>query len=221
MRNLWRLAIATVFWFGYIATDEVHVPHRAAATIIVVPAAPVELREGSRGPAVSALQRRLNELATNVCLTKRCVAKYRVAVDGRFGPDTREAVEMFQAQNLLIRDGVVGPKTREKLTAPRAPCDAAELALRAAGATPSEIHHGVAIAKRESGCHLAEWADRPQTGDYSWGPFQINYIGKLRAQRTERYGPPTAQTHTWEHAVDTFLKFARTSGYCGWSRYCR
>lgn len=65
--------------------------------------APV-LRSGSTGEEVVALQTRLQELGY---LTG--------AVDGQFGPATREAVAAFQRQNGLDADGIVGAQTREAL----------------------------------------------------------------------------------------------------------
>jgi hypothetical protein len=68
------------------------------------PAAPDPvLSLGDRGPEVTALQRKLNELGD------------RLAVDGDFGPATRAAVIAFQARNGLTTDGVVGPRTKARL----------------------------------------------------------------------------------------------------------
>lgn len=72
----------------------------------VLPAKPLPLlRVGSKGAAVSALQRGLNRLSF--------VGKIRV--DGDFGPATKRAVEQFQRHNkfsLRNCDGIVGPATR-------------------------------------------------------------------------------------------------------------
>ncbi len=57
------------------------------------------LRQGSRGPSVSAVQQRLNDLG------------WRIAVDGIFGPQTHQAVIAFQRQKHLTPDGIVGPIT--------------------------------------------------------------------------------------------------------------
>jgi peptidoglycan hydrolase-like protein with peptidoglycan-binding domain len=74
------------------------------------PAEPAELRSGSDGPAVKALQRRLAELGYQVH-----------EADGEFGPETHHAVVAFQKVNRIGRDGVVGPVTRKALDRPRVP----------------------------------------------------------------------------------------------------
>ena len=61
------------------------------------------LRYGSSGPSVSVLQQYLNKFG------------YNVSVDGRFGRETYYAVRMFQREQGLRVDGIVGPKTWERL----------------------------------------------------------------------------------------------------------
>jgi peptidoglycan hydrolase-like protein with peptidoglycan-binding domain len=58
---------------------------------------------GASGPEVLALQQKLASL------------KYDVAVDGRFGPGTAQAVLAFQKVEGLGRDGVAGPQTMGRL----------------------------------------------------------------------------------------------------------
>ena len=58
------------------------------------------LREGSRGSAVSDLQKRLKELGF-----------YSGKVDGIYGKGTAAAVRKFQSKNKLTADGVAGKKT--------------------------------------------------------------------------------------------------------------
>lgn len=63
------------------------------------------LRRGSRGNDVSSLQTMLNRVATvNVSMPL-------LAVDGIFGPQTEQAVRMFQEYYGLTVDGIAGPQT--------------------------------------------------------------------------------------------------------------
>jgi zinc D-Ala-D-Ala carboxypeptidase len=62
------------------------------------------LKKGSRGTEVKKLQEQLNKLGYNAG-----------AVDGIFGSRTESAVKAFQKANGLVVDGIVGPKTQNKL----------------------------------------------------------------------------------------------------------
>ena len=62
------------------------------------------IKMGSKGPDVKNLQTILNSKG------------YSLVVDGEFGPSTQAAVKNFQRANGLTDDGIVGPKTWEKLT---------------------------------------------------------------------------------------------------------
>lgn len=62
------------------------------------------LKKGSRGTEVRKLQEQLNKLGYNAG-----------AVDGIFGSCTESAVKAFQRANGLAVDGIVGPKTQNKL----------------------------------------------------------------------------------------------------------
>lgn len=64
------------------------------------------LRKGSKGYYVGYVQEKLNSLGYNCG-----------AVDKDFGSNTKLAVEDFQSRNGLTVDGVVGPKTWQKLLA--------------------------------------------------------------------------------------------------------
>ncbi len=68
------------------------------------------LREGSRGDAVKALQEQLKTLGYNIG-----------NVDGIFGPGTTAAVKLFQSDNGLTPDGIVGQRTWEALAKAQKP----------------------------------------------------------------------------------------------------
>lgn len=63
------------------------------------------LQQGSRGDAVTQLQKQLN--------TKGAIPK--LSADGIFGPKTRNAVITFQRKSAIPVDGIVGDKTWAKL----------------------------------------------------------------------------------------------------------
>lgn len=60
------------------------------------------LREGSQGVEVQKLQRQLNA---------RLAPSPRLAIDGLFGPRTRDAVQQYQRGVSIAADGVVGKDT--------------------------------------------------------------------------------------------------------------
>ena len=98
------------------------------------------LRFGSRGPEVAAVQRALGIPADGVFgrQTRRAVRSFQrtngllvdgvvgpatrgalgVAADGEYGPVTRAAVRRFQANNGLLADGIAGPQTLGALGLP-------------------------------------------------------------------------------------------------------
>ena len=101
-------------------------------------------------------------------------------------------------------------------------CSAARDALLAAGATTWEINFGLRIAKRESACTLKVHRYTPNTRDDSWGPWQINYYGSMRAGMTKLVGPPESNTASWSQAARNFLRLLHAVGACAWQppRYC-
>jgi len=84
------------------AERELFLKSCTGATIKVAEELPT-LRKGSRGLYVEELQEMLDKRG------------YTLKVDGKFGNETEEAVEAFQADNGLKVDGVVGAKTWGKL----------------------------------------------------------------------------------------------------------
>ncbi|WP_176731793.1 L,D-transpeptidase family protein [Micromonospora rhizosphaerae] len=90
-------------------TTEVRTAPAAAQTFVTTTSQPV-LRQGSRGTAVTNLQRRLAALHYDVG-----------PIDGIFGPSTYHGVVAFQKVNNLTRDGIVGPQTWGALARPVIP----------------------------------------------------------------------------------------------------
>ncbi|MEV8518928.1 peptidoglycan-binding protein [Dyella marensis] len=77
-------------------------------------AAPALLKEGSHGAEVGELQGQLRHLGYTGADGRP------LAVDHRFGPDTRHAVESYQRDHKLHPDGAVGPVTSHSLAQARA-----------------------------------------------------------------------------------------------------
>ncbi|MHA7777827.1 peptidoglycan-binding domain-containing protein [Roseibium sp. M-1] len=69
---------------------------------------PKMLKQGTNGEDVSALQHLLNH--------KAGPSAVKLKTDGVFGQKTAASVFDFQRRNSLVPDGVVGPKTKSKLT---------------------------------------------------------------------------------------------------------
>ena len=65
------------------------------------------VRLGDSGPGVRQIQTALVALG------------YKLSIDGKFGPQTAQAVKDFQMKHGLTQDGVVGPATWSKLQAAR------------------------------------------------------------------------------------------------------
>lgn len=78
----------------------------AARTTLTAASAPSKptLKRGASGPSVKALQQALAGAGFSPG-----------AVDGQFGPKTEAAVKSFQRAKGLVADGIVGPKTWDKL----------------------------------------------------------------------------------------------------------
>jgi putative chitinase len=95
--------------------------------------APPTLKEGSRGPQVADLQRKLAAAGFNAG-----------AADGVFGPKTTAAVKAFQRAKGLGADGVVGPKTWAALNAPPPPAAQPTLKVGARGAAVVDLQKKLA-----------------------------------------------------------------------------
>ena len=75
-----------------------------SSTLATLPEGMV-LRRGAKGAEVRQVQEALVALG------------YSTTIDGKFGPDTAQAVKSFQASSGLTDDGVVGPATLSALSA--------------------------------------------------------------------------------------------------------
>ncbi len=100
--------------------------------------------------------------------------------------------------------------------------DTARAAILSQGGTRSEADFAATVCPRESNCTLDVWNYNRATRDDSWGPFQINYYGNLRAERVRLIGPPESNVESWERAAANFLTFLRLWGRCHWQapNYC-
>ena len=96
------LLAATMVILGLALVPTAASANTASATALCT----TTLQEGSSGSCVTALQQRLNELGAGI------------AVDGSFGPGTKNAVLAFQGRSRIGFDGVVGPTTRNQLNNP-------------------------------------------------------------------------------------------------------
>ncbi len=77
---------------------------------ITVTVVPPTLSVGDTGSAVTALQKRLNQVAISLALSYAPLDE-----DGIFGTKTKEAVRAFQSARKLTVDGIVGEKTHAAL----------------------------------------------------------------------------------------------------------
>lgn len=101
------------------------------------------------------------------------------------------------------------------------PTQLAQLAYNNGARGPALVN-AVAVAMAESSGHYgpASINNTPATGDYSVGPWQINYYGKLGPERTAAVGPvdtvandPQANAHAAALISDNWTNFAPWSTY--------
>ena len=97
-------SLAVPMWKVLRALD-VEVPTASSTATVDQPATPARpvLRLGARGPEVGVLQSLLTQ------------NRFPVTVDGHFGNRTRYAVMIFQLENSLQPDGIVGAETWRRL----------------------------------------------------------------------------------------------------------
>lgn len=214
-----RLLVATISMFIILGVSTS--PVEAGGSVLVTGES---VREGDNGNSVREVQ--------NVLYAHG----YTIALDGVFGPQTRNAVLYWQRSHGLHADGVVGPQTtaslgliwKAKVSAPKTPgkwcdynCQTAYQALLNVGATVKEAQFGIKICSRESHCTLGAVNKSTRTKDDSWGPWQINYYGRLIV-REQSIGLRESNVDSWEGSARNFLTLLRGSGACHWQapNYC-
>jgi peptidoglycan hydrolase-like protein with peptidoglycan-binding domain len=115
------------------------------------------LKNGSKGGDVATMQKALNEKMGG-----------NIAVDGKFGKETRAALEKFQSSQGLDADGKAGDKTREKLMgeagAPKQPAQVDPKAGAAKSEAPAKVDGPAKVdntpSKSGFGDKLAKDAER-------------------------------------------------------------
>ncbi len=136
-------------------------------------AAPVQ--QGQDGQTVKFLQERLNALG----------AKPKLAVDGKFGPQTLAAVKAYQASQGLKVDGLVGPLTTGAL---RAKIQKKAPAVTKGHTTKTTSH---TTSKPSGGGGAGGAASKPATSKTSGGKATST---RTAAPATTRKAPATART---------------------------
>lgn len=87
-----------------------------------------------------------------------------------------------------------------------------------AGFTGNDLKIAVAVAKAESGGNANDHNGNAATGDDSYGLWQINYYGDLKASRTASFGPGPGLLDPQKNANAAYQIFKR-SGWGAWSTY--
>lgn len=89
-----------------------------------------------------------------------------------------------------------------------------------AGGNPAIASTMAAVALAESGGKISALNNNPKTGDYSVGPWQINYFGDMRAGRTAKFGSPEKlQSDPLANARAAVALAGDGSGFGNWTTY--
>lgn len=87
-----------------------------------------------------------------------------------------------------------------------------------AGFNQRDAEVAAAIALAESGGNPSAHNSNAATKDDSYGLWQINYYGDLRASRTQRFGPPQGLLDPKKNAAAAFQIF-KDSGFNAWTTF--
>jgi hypothetical protein len=88
-----------------------------------------------------------------------------------------------------------------------------------AGGDPRLAPTMAAIALAESSGNPVALNDNPSTGDYSVGPWQVNYFGNLRAGRTRAFGTPEQLMGNPLLDAKAAVAIYKSQGLGAWSTY--
>lgn len=126
-------------------------------------------RVGDRGPEVAKFQKRLKELNY---YTYSKITQY-------YGPITEKAVKLFQKNNGLTQDGILGPKTLAKLNSKNAKkYTAAKSTTKASNTSTSKVDKMISIAKKYIGKPYVLGGNGPSKFDCSgFTKFVMNQMG--------------------------------------------
>lgn len=111
--------------------------------------------------------------------------------------------------------GTLAPAGSNTLTAAQIAAVASK-----AGFTGNDLKIAVAVAKAESGGNANAHNTNSGTGDDSYGLWQINYYGGLKAERTASFGPGPGLFDPQKNANAAYQIF-KGSGWNAWSTYKR
>lgn len=120
---------------------------------------PLLLKLGAKNDEVRRLQQRLQELGY-----------YHGEVDGQFGPGTRDAVVLFQAQHGLDADGIAGDTTRTRLySASAQPCQPTATPTPTAAALLKKGDRGEDVRRMQEALKALGYYNGAIDGDFGGG----------------------------------------------------
>ena len=146
--RLWAVLAPAGLAFAVVLTSAQAASAAPAAIPLTSSSCPVNMAKGEIDGCVTTLQQLLNS-KDHAGLT----------VDGNFGTRTFNAVETYQSDNGLSRDGIVGPKTKASLTG-------------SSGAPAPTPPSGSVLAKAVSYAHAIENG----SAEPGWNGGKITYV---------------------------------------------
>ena len=160
------------------------------------------LKLGSRGVEVTNLQKDLKYLG------------YPLDVDGIFGKDTKAYVEMFQIDNGLYDDGIVGKNTLQKLEEELLSCTEEEYAVHntpwvEAGLKDVGIHE----VRDEEHVHQM-WRDAKLSGLTKFPASEVPWCSAAICSWFERVGIRSARTDGAKNWLNWGVKLEKPAQGC-------